>query len=138
MTLSPRFAETRGSLHALGEHVPAATRYHAIGRIGLQVAPGGGDANISEPYLYVGRPGWTWPPRVTASGTSPSAPPQPGRTSARWRTRWRSSARDANTPPADRPARRRPLPQVLHERRPAACARGPPRGQAPPHRGHLP
>src|SRR5262245_29606305 len=57
MTLSPRFAETRGSLHALGEHVPAATRYHAIGRIGLQVAPGGGDAKISEPYLYVGPTG---------------------------------------------------------------------------------
>jgi hypothetical protein len=41
MTLSPQFAETRESLHALGEHVLAAARYHAIGRIGLQVAPGG-------------------------------------------------------------------------------------------------
>jgi hypothetical protein len=41
MTRSPQFAETRESLHALAEHVLAAARYHAIGRIGLQVAPGG-------------------------------------------------------------------------------------------------
>jgi hypothetical protein len=41
MTLSQQFAETRESLHALAEHVLAAARYHAIGRIGLQVVPGG-------------------------------------------------------------------------------------------------
>ncbi len=41
MTLPPQFAETRESLHTLAEHVLAAARYHAMGRIGLQVAPGG-------------------------------------------------------------------------------------------------
>jgi hypothetical protein len=41
MTPSQQFAETRESLHALAEHVLAAARYHAMGRIGLQVVPGG-------------------------------------------------------------------------------------------------
>jgi hypothetical protein len=41
MTLPQQFAETRQSLHTLAEHVLAAARYHAIGRIGLQVVPGG-------------------------------------------------------------------------------------------------
>jgi hypothetical protein len=41
MTLPQQFAETRQSLHALAEHVLAAARYHAIGRIGLQVVQGG-------------------------------------------------------------------------------------------------
>jgi hypothetical protein len=41
MTLPQQFAETRESLHALAEHVLAAARYHAIGRIGLQVVQGG-------------------------------------------------------------------------------------------------
>ena len=41
MMLSPQLAETRESLHALAEHVLAAARYHAVGRIGLQVVPGG-------------------------------------------------------------------------------------------------
>lgn len=41
MTMPTQFAETRESLHALAEHILAATRYHAIGHIGLQVAPGG-------------------------------------------------------------------------------------------------
>ena len=41
MTFSQQFAETRLSLHALAEHVLAAARYHAVGHIGLQVAPGG-------------------------------------------------------------------------------------------------
>ena len=34
-------AATRASLHALAEHVLCAARYQAIGRIGLQVVPGG-------------------------------------------------------------------------------------------------
>jgi hypothetical protein len=41
MTLPPQFAETRESLHTLAEHVLAAARYQAMGRIGLQVVPGG-------------------------------------------------------------------------------------------------
>jgi hypothetical protein len=41
MTMPEQFAETRESLHALAEHVLAASRYHAIGRIGLQVVRGG-------------------------------------------------------------------------------------------------
>jgi hypothetical protein len=41
MTLPEQFAETRESLHALAEHVLAAARYHAVGRIGLQVVQGG-------------------------------------------------------------------------------------------------
>lgn len=41
MTMPEQFAETRESLHTLAEHIMAATRYHAIGRIGLQVVPGG-------------------------------------------------------------------------------------------------
>jgi hypothetical protein len=41
MTLPEQFAETRQSLHTLAEHILAAARYHAIGRIGLQVVPGG-------------------------------------------------------------------------------------------------
>ncbi len=41
MTMPKQFAQTRESLHALAEHVLAATRYHAIGRIGLRVVPGG-------------------------------------------------------------------------------------------------
>jgi hypothetical protein len=38
---SQQFAETRESLHALAEHILAAARYHATGRIGLQVVHGG-------------------------------------------------------------------------------------------------
>ncbi len=38
---SQQFAETRESLHTLAEHILAAARYHATGRIGLQVAQGG-------------------------------------------------------------------------------------------------
>jgi hypothetical protein len=41
MTLPEQFAETRESLHALADHILAAARYHAIGRIGLQVVQGG-------------------------------------------------------------------------------------------------
>src|SRR5919201_4919297 len=41
MGLSEQFAETRESLHALAEHVLCAARYHAMGRIGLQVVHGG-------------------------------------------------------------------------------------------------
>jgi hypothetical protein len=41
MPPSPQLAKTRESLHALAEHILAAARYHAIGRIGLQVVPGG-------------------------------------------------------------------------------------------------
>jgi hypothetical protein len=41
MTPSQQFAQTRESLHALAEHVLAAARYHAMGRIGLRVVPGG-------------------------------------------------------------------------------------------------
>jgi len=41
MTLPEQFTETRESLHILAEHVLAAARYHAMGRIGLQVVPGG-------------------------------------------------------------------------------------------------
>jgi hypothetical protein len=41
MTLPEQFAETRESLHALAEHVLCAARYQAMGRIGLQVVPGG-------------------------------------------------------------------------------------------------
>jgi hypothetical protein len=41
MTLSQQFAETRQSLHTLAEHVLAAARYRAIGRIGLTVVEGG-------------------------------------------------------------------------------------------------
>ena len=93
MGLSEQFAETRESLHALAEHVLCAARYHAMGRIGLQVVEGGfatppfgddrpsdatlwpehfdvgiragevnygaspGDAQVPEPYLYVGPTG---------------------------------------------------------------------------------
>jgi hypothetical protein len=41
MGLSEQLAETRESLHALAEHVLCAARYHAMGRIGLQVVEGG-------------------------------------------------------------------------------------------------
>ena len=41
MPLPEQFAQTRQSLHALAEHVLAAARYHAVGRIGLQVVEGG-------------------------------------------------------------------------------------------------
>jgi hypothetical protein len=41
MMLPQQFAETRESLHTLAEHVLAAARYHAIGRIGLTVVEGG-------------------------------------------------------------------------------------------------
>lgn len=41
MTLPEQFAETRQSMHALAEHVLCAARYHAMGRIGLQVVQGG-------------------------------------------------------------------------------------------------
>ena len=41
MTLPQQFAQTRESLHAVAEHVLAAARYQAIGRIGLQVVHGG-------------------------------------------------------------------------------------------------
>jgi hypothetical protein len=41
MTLPEQFPQTRQSLHALAEHVLAAARYHAMGRIGLQVVEGG-------------------------------------------------------------------------------------------------
>jgi len=36
-----RYEETRQALHAVAEHVLAAGRYVAVGRIGLVVAPGG-------------------------------------------------------------------------------------------------
>lgn len=38
---SSSLARTRASLHALAEHVLAAARYAAVGRIGLRVVPGG-------------------------------------------------------------------------------------------------
>jgi len=41
MELPPSFADTRAALHAVAEHVLAAARYRAVGRIGLAVAPGG-------------------------------------------------------------------------------------------------
>ncbi len=41
MTSSQQFTQTRESLHALAEHILAAARYHATGRIGLQVVQGG-------------------------------------------------------------------------------------------------
>jgi hypothetical protein len=41
MTLPDRFIETRDALHAVAEHVLAAARYQAAGRIGLEVAEGG-------------------------------------------------------------------------------------------------
>jgi hypothetical protein len=41
MTLSQQFATTRETLHTLAEHILAAARYHAIGRIGLTVVEGG-------------------------------------------------------------------------------------------------
>ncbi|WP_322749586.1 MULTISPECIES: hypothetical protein [unclassified Frankia] len=39
--LPDRFGQTRTSLHTLAEHVLAASRYRATGRIGLVVRPGG-------------------------------------------------------------------------------------------------
>jgi hypothetical protein len=41
MPLDQQLVATRESLHALAEHVLCAARYHATGRIGLQVVPGG-------------------------------------------------------------------------------------------------
>jgi hypothetical protein len=41
MTLPDRFPETRDALHAVAEHVLAAARYQAAGRIGLEVTEGG-------------------------------------------------------------------------------------------------
>jgi hypothetical protein len=38
---SSDLATTRDALHALAEHVLAAARYQAVGRIGLEVVPGG-------------------------------------------------------------------------------------------------
>jgi hypothetical protein len=39
--LPPRFAETRDALHIVAEHILAAARFRAVGRIGLQPALGG-------------------------------------------------------------------------------------------------
>jgi hypothetical protein len=39
--MSVDFSSTRDSLHMLAEHVLSAARYRAVGRIGLEVAPGG-------------------------------------------------------------------------------------------------
>ena len=41
MDLPDGYAATRQALHAVAEHVLAAARYEAVGRIGLEVAPGG-------------------------------------------------------------------------------------------------
>ncbi len=41
MDVPPGYSTTRRSLHAVAEHVLAAARHRATGRIGLEVAPGG-------------------------------------------------------------------------------------------------
>ena len=44
----PRFADTRDALHILAEHILAASRFRAIGRIGLQPARGGIGTPLTE------------------------------------------------------------------------------------------
>lgn len=99
MTLPPlgeaeRLAETRDSWHAVAEHVLASVRYHAEGRIGLEVSPGGfstpavddrslGDlvVRVSGATLVVERAGETTTSPITtlraagdAVGIAPGAP----------------------------------------------------------------
>ena len=46
--LPARFVETRDAMHTVAEHILAAYRYRAVGRIGLQPARGGIGTPLSD------------------------------------------------------------------------------------------
>ena len=83
--LPPRYAETLDAYHTVAEHILAAARYRAVGRIGLEPVRGGfatpllvGDANAGAVpllaylalldialFAVASRRGWSW---LVASG----------------------------------------------------------------------
>ena len=60
MDLPPSFADTRAALHAVAEHVLAAARYRAVGKIGLGATPGGFGTPRLRRHGAARRRAWTW------------------------------------------------------------------------------